>query len=235
MAYKILDDDLTFANVNSENPKVCFLHGWGTSGKDFNKIESHFDSITIDIPGFGKSKPFTQSFSPKSYAEYLIKLIPDSVDIIVGHSFGGRIAAHLSQMQNYKKIVIIASPLIRKNKHNKRFSVFKLYKLMNKFNIISNQRLDELKNKYGSEDYRKANKVLKDTLVMAVNDDLTEILPNISTKVELIYGQDDLVVPVNVGVDSSSIIPDSELTIIPNEGHNMLRSSAEVIIGIIKR
>ena len=235
MAYKILDDDLTFANVNSENPKVCFLHGWGTSGKDFNKIESHFDSITIDIPGFGKSKPFTQSFSPKSYAEYLIKLIPDSVDIIVGHSFGGRIAAHLSQMQNYKKIVIIASPLIRKNKHNKRFSVFKLYKLMNKFNIISNQRLDELKNKYGSEDYRKANKVLKDTLVMAVNDDLTEILPNISTRVELIYGQDDLVVPVNVGVESSSIIPDSELTIIPNEGHNMLRSSAEVIIGIIKR
>ena len=92
-----------------------------------------------------------------------------------------------------------------------------------------------MKNKYGSEDYRKANKVLKDTLVMAVNDDLTEILPNISTRVELIYGQDDLVVPVNVGVESSSIIPDSELTIIPNEGHNMLRSSAEVIIGIIKR
>ena len=48
---------------------------------------------------------------------------------------------------------------------------------MNKFNIISNRRLDELKNKYGSEDYRKANKVLKDTLVMAVNDDLTAILP----------------------------------------------------------
>ena len=235
MAYKILSDDLTFANVNSENPKVCFLHGWGTSGKDFNKIDSHFDSITIDIPGFGKSRPFTQSFSPKSYAEYLIKLIPDSVDIIVGHSFGGRIAVHLSQMQNYKKIVILASPLIRNNIPNNGFSVFKLYKFMNKFNIISDLRLDELKDKYGSEDYRKANKVLKDTLVMAVNDDLTAILPKISTKVELIYGQDDLVVPVKVGIDSSSIIPDSELTIIPNEGHNMLRSSAEKIIEIIKR
>ncbi len=235
MAYKILNDDLTFANVNSENPKVCFLHGWGTSGRDFSKIDSHFDSITIDIPGFGKSKPFTQSFSPKRYAEYLIKLIPDSVDIIVGHSFGGRIAAHLSQIKNYKKIVIIASPLIKKNNSNKGFSVFKLYKLMNKLNIISDHKLDELKNKYGSEDYRKANKVLKDTLVMAVNDDLTEILPTIPSKVELIYGQDDLVVPVKVGVDSSSVIPNSELTIIPNEGHNMLRSSAEIIIEIIKR
>ena len=70
---------------------------------------------------------------------------------------------------------------------------------------------------------------------MAVNDDLTEILPKISTKVELIYGQDDLVVPVKVGIDSSSIIRDSELTIIPDEGHNMLRSSAEKIVEIIKR
>lgn len=106
---------------------------------------------------------------------------------------------------------------------------------MNKLNIISDRRLDELKNKYGSEDYRNANKVLKDTLVMAVNDDLTEILPKISTKVELIYGQDDLVVPVKVGVESSNIIRDSELTIIPDEGHNMLRSSAEKIVEIIKR
>ena len=106
---------------------------------------------------------------------------------------------------------------------------------MNKLNIISDRRLDELKNKYGSEDYRNANKVLKDTLVMAVNDDLTEILPKISTKVELIYGEDDFVVPVKVGIDSSSIIRDSELTIIPDEGHNMLRSSAEKIVEIIKR
>ena len=212
------------------------LFTWmGYKGKDFNKIETHFDFITIDIPGFGKSVPFTKSFSPKSYADYLFKLIPESVDVIVGHSFGGRIAVHLSQMQNYRKIVIIASPLIRKIKPNNGFSVFKLYKFMNKLSIISDHRLDELKNKYGSEDYRKANKVLKDTLVMAVNDDLTDILPKISSKVELIYGQDDLVVPVKVGIDSSRIIPDSELTIIPDEGHNMLRSSAEKIIEIIKK
>ena len=61
------------------------------------------------------------------------------------------------------------------------------------------------------------------------------ILPNINTKVNLIYGEDDLVVPIKVGIDSNSIIPDSELTIIPDEGHNMLRSSSEKIIEIIKK
>ena len=106
---------------------------------------------------------------------------------------------------------------------------------MNKINLISDIFLDGIKNKYGSEDYKKANKVLKDTLVMAVNDDLSTILPNINTKVNLIYGEDDLVVPIKVGIDSGSIIPDSELTIIPDEGHNMLRSSSEKIIEIIKK
>ncbi len=235
MGYKILSDDLTFANVNSDSPKVCFLHGWGTSGKDFSKIDPYFESITIDIPGFGKSVPFTISFSPKKYAEYLYKLIPDSVEIVVGHSFGGRIAAHLSQLKNYEKIVIIASPLIKIKNSKKSISFFNIFKIMNKLNLLSDNRLDSMRNKYGSEDYRKASKVLKDTLVMAVNDDLSSILPSINTKVELIYGQDDLVVPVKVGLDSNNIIPNSELTIIPNEGHNMLRSSSKKIVEIILR
>jgi pimeloyl-ACP methyl ester carboxylesterase len=42
------------------------------------------------------------------------------------------------------------------------------------------------------------------------------------------------VVPLKVGIDSNDIIPNSELTIIPDEGHNMLRSSSEKIIEIIK-
>ena len=67
------------------------------------------------------------------------------------------------------------------------------------------------------------------------HEKVSTILPNINTKVNLIYGEDDLVVPIKVGIDSSSIIPDSELTIIPDEGHNMLRSSSEKIIEIIKK
>jgi len=235
MAYRVLSDDLTYANMNTDLPKVCFLHGWGGSGKDFSKIDSNFEYITFDLPGFGKSVPFQISFSPKQYAEYLNKLIPDSVEIIVGHSFGGRVAVHLSQLKEYKKLVIIAAPLIRSKNASNSFSIYKVFKFLNRINLISDVFLDEMKNKYGSEDYKKANKVLKDTLVMAVNDDLSTILPNINTKVNLIYGEDDLVVPIKVGIDSGSIIPDCELTIIPNEGHNMLRSSSEKIIEIIKK
>ena len=109
MIAKILSDNLTYAQVNSENPNICFLHGWGGESNNWKNISKEFESIAIDIPGFGKSVPFEQSGPPEFYAEYLIELIPDSVEVIVGHSFGGTVAVHLSQLKNYKKIVVILS------------------------------------------------------------------------------------------------------------------------------
>ena len=82
MPYKLLNDKKTFADVNSENPTVCFLHGWGRSSKDFNLICKSFDSINFDLPGFGKSLEPESSMTPKEYVVYLNQLIPNSVDTI---------------------------------------------------------------------------------------------------------------------------------------------------------
>ena len=142
---------------------------------------------------------FHKAYLQKNNAEYLADIIPSTVEILVGHSFGGRIAVHLSQIKNYKKIVLIGTPLIKKQNTKKSFSVFNLFKLMNKYKLVGNEKLDQMKNKYGSEDYKNANKHLKDTLVMAVNDDLKGILPYIDTKVELVWGEEDLEVPLQVG------------------------------------
>ena len=36
-------------------------------------------------------------------------------------------------------------------------------------------------------------------------------------------------------MESNDIIPNSELTIIPSGGHNVLMSNPEIIIGVIKK
>ena len=101
MALQLLKDGKTFADINSEEPKICFLHGWGGSSSDFSLISNNFESIAIDLPGFGKSKEPESSMNPKEYAEYIINLIPDTVEVLVGHSFGGKVAVHMSFMKNY--------------------------------------------------------------------------------------------------------------------------------------
>ncbi len=235
MIAKILSDNLTYSQVNSENPKICFLHGWGGKSSDWNNISKEFEYIAIDIPGFGKSVPFKHSFAPDFYADYLVDLIPESVEIIVGHSFGGTIAIHLSRLKNYKKIVVIGSPLIRSPLQQNPFSLFNIYKFLNKFNIISDERIEKIKNNYGSEDYRNANSYLRDTLVKSVNHDLTEILPKINTYVDLIYGEYDVIAPLDNATIANKIIPESDLTILLKENHFCLNSSKEKIIEIIKR
>ena len=235
MITKILSDNLTYSQINSANPKICFLHGWGGESSNWKNISGEFESIALDIPGFGKSVPFEKSFSPKTYAEYLIDIIPDSVEIIVGHSYGGRIAVHLSRLKKYKKIVVIASPLVKLEKTKDSISIFKFYKFIHKLNLISDEKLEKIKKKYGSEDYKNANKYLRDTLVMAVNDDLVQILPKIDTHVDLIYGEYDTTVLPQNGTIANKIIPDSDLTILPKENHFCLNSSKEKIIEIIKR
>ena len=72
--------------------------------------------------------------------------------------------------------------------------------------------MEKIKKNYGSDDYKNANKDLRDTLVQAVNHNMSEILPKINTHVQLVYGEHDLVAPLENGKIADSLIPDSELT-----------------------
>ena len=234
MALQLLKDGKTFAEINSDEPKICFLHGWGRSSNDFSKISNKFESIAIDLPGFGISEEPQNSMNPKEYAEHLINLIPDTVQVLVGHSFGGKIAVHMSFIREYKKLVLIGTPLIRKNPQRNLSFRLNLYKFLNSLNLFSDKSVEKYKNKHGSEDYKNAEGVMRDTLVKTVNDDLSQLLPKINTKVNLIWGENDTVIPLSIGEEANTKIKESKLTIIKNEGHNMLKSNPDEIIRELK-
>ena len=107
--------------------------------------------------------------------------------------------------------------------------------LENKLNIIGDQRMEKIKKNYGSDDYKNANKDLRDTLVQAVNHNMSEILPKINTHVQLVYGEYDLIAPLENGKIADNLIPDSELTVLLKENHFCLDTSKDQIIEIIKR
>ncbi len=234
MALQLLKDGKTFAEINSDEPKICFLHGWGRSSNDFIKILNKFESIAIDLPGFGKSEEPENSMNPKEYAEYLTNLIPDTVEVLVGHSFGGKIAVHMSFIKKYEKLLLIGAPLIRKNRQANFNFRLNIYKFLNNLNLISEKSKEKFKNKYGSEDYKNATGIMRDTLVKTVNDDLSELLPKVNTKIELIWGENDTVIPLSIAEEANKKLKDSKLTIVKNAGHNMLKSKPDEIIKVLK-
>tara|TARA_X000000368_G_scaffold377661_1_gene331486 strand:- start:964 stop:1671 length:708 start_codon:yes stop_codon:yes gene_type:complete len=233
MPYKLLNDKKTFANINSENPTVCFLHGWGRSSQDFYLISQSYDYINFDLPGFGKSQEPETSMNPKEYAEYINQFIPNSVETVVGHSFGGRVAVHLSGLRNFEKLILIGVPLIKKQTSSGKLSMLNFYKSLNRFGILSNDKIEKIKKKKGSYDYRNSQGIMRENLVKAVNDDLSQELENIKSKVHLIWGSEDKEVPIDIAKEANKKIKKSNLHILEGQGHNPLNSSYVEIVNII--
>lgn len=233
MPYKLLNDKKTFANINSENPTVCFLHGWGRSSQDFYLISQSYDYINFDLPGFGKSQEPETSMNPKEYAEYINQFIPNSVETVVGHSFGGRVAVHLSGLRNFEKLILIGVPLIKKQTSSGKLSMLNFYKSLNRFGILSNDKIEKIKKKKGSYDYRNSQGIMRENLVKAVNDDLSQELENIKSKVHLIWGSKDKEVPIDIAKEANKKIKKSNLHILEGQGHNPLNSSYVEIVNII--
>ena len=233
MPYKLLNDKKTFANINSENPTVCFLHGWGRSSQDFYLISQSYDYINFDLPGFGKSQEPETSMNPKEYAEYINQFIPNSVETVVGHSFGGRVAVHLSGLRNFEKLILIGVPLIKKQTSSGKLAMLNFYKSLNRFGILSNDKIEKIKKKKGSYDYRNSQGIMRENLVKAVNDDLSQELENIKSKVHLIWGSEDKEVPIDIAKEANKKIKKSNLHILEGQGHNPLNSSYVEIVNII--
>ena len=220
MAFQLSSDGSTFAYSNVENPKVCYMHGWGRDSQDFINIIELFPGIALDLPGFGKSKSLENSMSPFEYAAYLNDIIPPAV--------------HLSFLRPINNLVLIGVPLLRNTPKKSFVNKLTIFKNLNKFGIVSSAKVESIKNKTGSFDYRNSEGVMRETLVKAVNDDMEDKLSNIKSNVKLVWGENDMDVPVTIAEKSQKLISNSELTIIPNQGHNMLRSNPNSIFEVLK-
>jgi len=234
MTIHLLSDGTTFCYSNTEEPKVCYLHGWGRNSHDFIKIMELYPGIAVDLPGFGKTKSLDHSMNPFEYASYLNDILPPEITTLVGHSFGGRVAVHLSLMREINNLVLIGVPLLSNTRKDRGINKLSIFKFLNKVGLVSTEMIESIKNKSGSIDYRNSEGVMRDTLVKAVNDNLEDKLLEIKSNVKLIWGENDTEVPVSIAKKSRELIANSELTIIPNEGHNMLRSNSNSIIEVLK-
>ena len=81
------------------------------------------------------------------------------------------------------------------------------------------KKLDDLKKKFGSTDYRNADGYLRDTLVKSVNEDLSNEIKNIKAKTLIIWGDKDTATPLSDAKYMNESIKYSELHIINGAGH----------------
>ena len=76
--------------------------------------------------------------------------------------------------------------------------------------------------------------MMKKCMVMAVNEDLTDLLPKIKQETLLIWGDKDTATPIGDAKIMDEMIPDSGLAVIPGTGHFSFLENPGVFAGIMK-
>ena len=200
-------------------PEVIGLHGWQRSRTDLLPALRGFSYACLDLPGFGHSpEPPTGSGSPE-YAELcaavLTELTPEPC-VLVGHSFGGRVAVCLAaeHPELVRGLVLTGVPLLRSQTAGKPALRYRVGRSLHRRGLLSDTRMEALRQQYGSADYRAASPVMRTVLVKVVAESYADQLGRLQCPTTLVWGARDTAAPLAVAEAALAITPHAELEVL---------------------
>lgn len=217
--------DVSYEILNPEAPvDLIILHGWGSNKglmkKSFASYMDTFRHIYIDLPGFGGST-CNVALETKDYArivELLMIHINASKDIILGHSFGGKIAVLLEP----KVLVLVASAGIyipKSFKVKAKIYIFKMFKIFG---------LAKLRSMFVADDAKHLSEPMYQTFKNVVDEDFSDDFAAYSCKALLCWGAEDTATPLSSAKTINALIKDSTLKVYEGDHYFFMTHAQQV-------
>ncbi len=229
---------------------VIILHGWNLSGERFSPLfavlkKKGFRVFAPDFPGFGKESPPMEAWHVSDYAGFLAGYIQKNTiknPILIGHSFGGRVALMYAEKHptELKKLILTGTPGFSPIP-SKKLMVFLIISKIGGF-IFSLPGLrgkeDEarkfLYKLAGAREFLRAEGVMRQTFKYVVADDLKSAMMAISVPCHLVWGEKDMIVPISIAKRMKDIIPHATLTILSDADHGVPFHQPDVFYAAIQ-
>ena len=208
---------------------VVVLHGWGGRIESMAPVISCFAGdrrvLALDLPGFGESPAPATAWGTSDYAAFVARVLADAgvteADF-VGHSFGAKTSLYLAATTPVvRRLVLAGSSGLRTPpsfKARARRALSRGARLAGRMGGPGRALRDAVYRRIASEDYRNAGP-LRPTFVKVVNEDLTELLPQVDVPTLLVWGTEDDAVPVAHARTMEQRIPDAGLVLFEGAGH----------------
>jgi pimeloyl-ACP methyl ester carboxylesterase len=159
--------------------------------------------------------------------------------VVLGHSFGGRVAAHLAARHPDRigALVLSGVPhLVQDGRPApKPAPGFRLGKALYRRGLIGQDRMEAVRRRYGSADYRAAEGVMRDVLVKAVNETYDRQLAAYPGPIDLVWGQNDDQAPPGDASAALAACADGRLVTLPDVGHLTPRQAPAALRAAILR
>lgn len=211
---------------------VVLLHGWGQNIEMMrplgDSIKEGYRVTILDFPGFGESGEPDIVWTLSDYVECLHTFLEEvnvKEPILIGHSFGGRVAILYASIYKVKQLVLFGAPCVRLRKGLTMKE--KLLKSAKKLPGMSGLA-EKMKKHIGSVDYRNASPIMRDILVNTVNLDLSDAAKKIEVPTLLIWGENDTEAPLEEAKILEKLLIDGALIILPGTHYAYLENLPRV-------
>lgn len=216
-----------------EGKDVLLLHGWGQNIAMMKPVGDalcdRFRITILDFPGFGETEEPKEIWNIEKYSlllEMFVKKVNVKKPIVIGHSFGGRVAIHYSSHNPIEKLILFGSPCIRIQKELPlKVRLLKAMKKLPGMNSVG----EYMKRFIGSRDYKAASPIMRQTLVEVVNEDLSKYAREIEEPTLLIWGENDTEAPLADAKELEKLMIDAALIVLPGTHYAYLENLPNVI------
>jgi pimeloyl-ACP methyl ester carboxylesterase len=255
-----------FGSATGSPPaRVLALHGWARTHRDFDAVVrapnsgapdggpalggaalggGALDAVAVDLPGFGATPPPPEPWGAAAYAARVAAMLDEgelaTPVVVLGHSFGGRVAVCLaaSRPELVRSLVLTGVPLLRTAPGRRPSPGFRLVRGLHRVGLIGDDRMERARQQHGSADYRAAEGIMRQVLVRSVGETYEEQLAAIDCPVRLVWGDDDRDVPLTVAERAAGLLADAQVTVCPGAGHltpltvpGTLRAAVDELLG----
>jgi pimeloyl-ACP methyl ester carboxylesterase len=219
------------ADSAGEPTELIWAHGWGHTHAALMPLAESARRggrcVLLDLPGFGASPEPPGHWGTADYADAIAEWLASRLRmrrIWIGHSFGGRVGLQLAARhpQAVDGLFLIATPGLPPHRSawqqfqvtTRRLSV----RLARAFTPEGPAR-ERLRTRFGSSDYRTASPLMRQVLVKAVNEDLSEAARAVRVPTMLICGDRDSDAPPEMGERYKRLIPHAQLVVLRGFDH----------------
>jgi len=221
---------LNYTLLHPAQPQsILILHGWGSNQQimqqAFGRYLPAYRHIYLDLPGFGKS-PNDRPLTTEDYAAIVREFLQQTGEnpvIILGHSFGGKIATLL----NPPCLILLSSagiPVPKPLGVRIKIAIFKLLKPLG---------ISRLRNWFVSQDAKAMNEGMYQTFKNVVDEDFSTRFGAFDGEGLCFWGKEDTATPLWTGAQINKLLGKSRL--IPMEGdHFFFVNQGETIARIIE-
>lgn len=220
---------------------IILLHGWGKCKsaeayyRETTKIfqEKGYTVYVPDMPGFGGAEIPTRPLRLHNYAEFLLSYIRKQniqSPILIGHSFGGRVIIKFVSTYDIpvKAIILTGTPGFSPVKKVKLIASLVLAKIGGfVFSLPGISHYAEgIRGRFyyvvGARDFYRAEGPMRETFKNIIREELKEKMKHMHQPTLLIWGKEDVIVPVGVAQRMQRTIPGAKLKILPHGTHSVI-------------